>query len=282
MLRANWLKRLYDVLLHDPHIFTSDDAVVQLGVGKNMVEAMRYWAVMTNMITQSDDKGWQPTAFAQHILADDGIDPFIVLPGTRWWLHWQLVRSPAFTWRYIFMHMNGNTVDVESIAHDIATWVLRMDYKPPAPAVLQRDIHCVMRCYTPNERNDVANEELFLCPLNSLQVMQSFDQQTRLTSGARDDIPDELIVAAIADAMQHAKVQSIPFADLMWGPHGPGRLFRLHEDALLDRVSQLEYLTQGAAVYSDHAGVRAVQWANVDQVSVDALALQGLQGYTVR
>jgi hypothetical protein len=74
VLRASWLKRLYDVLLRDPRALTSDDAVVQLGVGKNMVEAIRYWAQMTGMITSVEsDKGWQPTAIAHTLLPTTGL-----------------------------------------------------------------------------------------------------------------------------------------------------------------------------------------------------------------
>jgi len=57
---------------------------------------------------------------------------------------------------------------------------------------------------------------------------------------------------------------------------GPGRLFRLSEDALLDRVARLELLSHGAASYSDHGGVRAVQWRDVDQVDVLQLALSDM------
>ena len=37
-----WLKKGYDFVMTDNN-FNSDNAVVHLGVGKNMVSAIRYW-----------------------------------------------------------------------------------------------------------------------------------------------------------------------------------------------------------------------------------------------
>jgi hypothetical protein len=83
-----------------------------------------------------------------------------------------------------------------------------------------------------------------------------------------------LFVATIADAMQKTARSVMPFDELMWGLHAPGRIFRMNEDALLNRLSRLEFITAGAAQYSDHGGVRSVQWSNVADVSVVDTALR--------
>lgn len=272
VLRASWLKRLYDELCVNPSVLTSDTAVVRLGVGKNMVDAMRYWAVVTHIITPHVDGGFVPTSFAHALLADDGIDPFLVTPWARWYLHWRLMQSEAFTWRHIFMLMNGSDIVPEQVVRDITMHVQKHNYKIPAPDVLRRDINCVLRCYLPRATDDALSEDFLLCPFTSLQLMQPLDDGARLTSGTRDDLPDSIVVAAIAAAMQQRQLTVMPFSDLMWGDYGPGRMFRLSEDALLDRVARLEILTNGAATYSDHGGVRAVQWRDVAQVDVETWA----------
>jgi hypothetical protein len=134
----------------------------------------------------------------------------------------------------------------------------------------------VLRCYVPRTSEESLNEDFLLCPFLSLQLMQPLDDGARLTSGTRDDLPDGLVMACIADAMQQRQVTIMPFSDLMWSDVGPGRLFRLSEDALLDRVARLELLSQGAANYSDHGGVRAVQWRDVMQVDVMEWALRDM------
>jgi hypothetical protein len=272
VLRAHWLKRIYDVLIQKPTALTDDDAVVQLGVGKNMVDAMRYWAQMAAMIAPRPDGGWQPTTIAHLLLADDGIDPFVVTSWARWWLHWQLIKSPALTWSYLFMRMNTNEIDVDQVVRDIQNLVGSQNLKVPTVDVLRRDIQCVQRCYV-GTGSDMTNEESLLCPLTPLGLMSQHDDHARLVSANRDDVPELLFVATVVDAMQKTARAVMPFDELMWGIHAPGRIFRMNEDALLNRLSRLEFLTGGAAQYSDHGGVRAVQWANVADVSVVDMAL---------
>jgi hypothetical protein len=42
-LRSTWLKKAYDLLLDNPRLFYDEDAFVQLGVGKNMAQSIRFW-----------------------------------------------------------------------------------------------------------------------------------------------------------------------------------------------------------------------------------------------
>ena len=41
VFRHAWLKKAVDAAAADPFIFTQDEALVQLGVGKNMVPSIR-------------------------------------------------------------------------------------------------------------------------------------------------------------------------------------------------------------------------------------------------
>ena len=40
VLRSNWLKKAYDLLVVNPRLFFEEDAFVQLGVGKNMARVL--------------------------------------------------------------------------------------------------------------------------------------------------------------------------------------------------------------------------------------------------
>src|SRR6266508_2474489 len=43
--RFGWLKKGFDAASRHPDVFLRDDATVLLGVGKNMVRAIRYWCL---------------------------------------------------------------------------------------------------------------------------------------------------------------------------------------------------------------------------------------------
>lgn len=52
--RSLWLKKGYD-FVKAGRSFTDEDAVVELGVGKNMVNAIRYWMKAFGLTNPDDD-----------------------------------------------------------------------------------------------------------------------------------------------------------------------------------------------------------------------------------
>ena len=48
-LRYGWLKKAVDATGKDPEVFLRDDALVTLGVGKNMVRSIRHWCISTRL-----------------------------------------------------------------------------------------------------------------------------------------------------------------------------------------------------------------------------------------
>ncbi|WP_024333179.1 DUF4007 family protein [Desulfotignum balticum] len=54
VLRFGWLMKGFRAFEDDPNIFTNKDAVVTLGVGKNMVNSIRHWLRASKLIV------WEP------------------------------------------------------------------------------------------------------------------------------------------------------------------------------------------------------------------------------
>lgn len=268
-LRSNWLKRLYDECVADPMIFTRVDALVRFGVGKNMVDSIKHWGIVTGIIEAHHERGWQPTRMAHTLFGVDGIDPYLVTPWSRWWLHWQLVNSSAFSWNYVFMQMASNQIDKEQITRDIASTIGTLGVKIPSQDVLKRDISCLVNSYVAPQYSSSEIEETLLSPLISLNLLQDNGEAIRIISNERDDLPDSIFLCAVGQAMIASGRTTISFSEIMWGRNGPGRMFRLTEDALLFRISKLEQMTHGQAMYSDHAGVRSVMWQNVHEFDVN-------------
>src|SRR5437870_5494831 len=55
--RYPWLKKGFDAVQEDPFIFLRDNAITTLGVGKNMVRAIRHWCLTTGVIEESPAGG---------------------------------------------------------------------------------------------------------------------------------------------------------------------------------------------------------------------------------
>lgn len=91
-------------------MFARDDATTVLGVGKNMVRAIRYWCLAYKVLAEVPSKNnprvsdLLPTDFGKKLLSERGWDPYLEDPGSLWLLHWHLLRAPckAPSWWAIF------------------------------------------------------------------------------------------------------------------------------------------------------------------------------------
>lgn len=84
-LRYGWLKKVYDAATAveekkgniSKDLFNNIEAISILGVGKNMVSSMRYWALYTGILAVNEDKNLYVTDYAKKIFADIGFDPWL-------------------------------------------------------------------------------------------------------------------------------------------------------------------------------------------------------------
>src|SRR5688572_12512757 len=81
--RQLWLKKGFDYI-KSGRSFTDPDAVVTLGVGKNMVTSIKFWLKAFNII----DAGENLTEFAKFIFEDNGFDPYLEDDQSLWLLHY--------------------------------------------------------------------------------------------------------------------------------------------------------------------------------------------------
>lgn len=93
-----WLKKGYDFVVQGKN-FNSPDAVIDLGVGKNMVASIRYWLRAFGIC-----EGDQPTWLGNYLFSEtDGKDKYIEDLATLWLLHFNLVfKGEASLYKMVF------------------------------------------------------------------------------------------------------------------------------------------------------------------------------------
>lgn len=79
--RYAWLPKAVREVRRDAGIFRrEDEAMVRLGVGKNMVRAIRFWAECTSVIETKQPNKMTVSDFGAELLGngkDAGLDPFL-------------------------------------------------------------------------------------------------------------------------------------------------------------------------------------------------------------
>ena len=106
-LRFSWLSKGFAAIKNTPNLFDDiDSATVTLGVGKNMVQSIRYWLRAAQLIDPVDDHA---TTLGHYLFdPNTGEDPFLEDQGTLWLLHWLIASNTematAIAWFFSKYH----------------------------------------------------------------------------------------------------------------------------------------------------------------------------------
>ncbi|MEO1589218.1 MAG: DUF4007 family protein, partial [Bacteroidota bacterium] len=105
--RQYWLKKGYD-FVKSGKWFSDNDAVVELGVGKNMVGAIYHWMKAFGLITSDREL----TELSDFLLDEEnGADPYLENIASIWLLHYHLIASNyASLYHIIFNEIKGDRV----------------------------------------------------------------------------------------------------------------------------------------------------------------------------
>jgi len=289
-LRNTWLTKGVLGCHDDPALFRADDAMVSLGVGKNMVDAIKYWCLATQMVQDHPEERWslQPTDIGKLLFIDgDGWDRYLEDVGSLWLVHWLLATNPAqaTTIFYAFSALNAQ----EFTRGDLEERMVRLARSQGARAAsgtVRRDVGVFVRSYVGGaDRKDGSYEDLLDCPLAELGLLDH--EETRATyafvRGPKDTLPPEVFLFALGRYAETAGSEgggpaTLSFDQLAYGPGSPGRVFKLDEPALAEYLERVAALTRSAWQVTDTAGYRQlVMTRDVDTLAVlDAYYARGL------
>jgi len=247
-LRYGWLKKAYDaVKLSDSgeiaeNIFRDKSAISHFGVGKNMVAAIRHWAMSFGLIRPAKDRPslseHETTALADYIFDNkNGVDPYLENLETLWLLHWRLVtQSNKTTFLYTFNAFN----EAE-----------RIDKR-------------------------VSVEDVISSPLTELQLLsQAEGNSFKFNRGGKVGLSDGVFAFCLLEFwnMYSEGTTTLSFEAVCHEPFSPGRAFFLSAQDLMQYISRLEDITSGAVRWVESSGSRHISRTdNQLQASFDWLS----------
>lgn len=269
--RYQWLHKAVREVDRDPEIFLAEDAMVRLGVGKNMVKSIRHWGLVTGILdaVPNPEGGRMPrikvSDLGRRLLGRGGWDPFLEDPASLWLVHWELCSRPedATTWYWVFNHLPQPEFTKTELTGWLMALVEERGWSRISEKSLGRDVDCFLRCYVPVKvSRTVSIEDVLDCPLVELGLIREFGGRGSyfLDRADRPTLPDMVFAYALATFLNayHGSVRTVPLDSLAYAPGGPGRIFSLSEDALLHRLERIDGTTGGSLVYDDTAGLRQV------------------------
>ena len=257
--RQLWLKKGYDFILSKKS-FNDEDAVVKLGVGKNMVSAIRYWMKAFNIIDNKD----KPTEFGTALFSDNGWDPFLEDDASLWLLHYQLVKTNlASTYSIIF-----NEFRKEKIFFTKETFVNYLKRRKGAEEGLNFNENTVgddfivfLKMYQGNDLNNKDVEDSFSGILSEINLLKTIsrgkDEQYQIENNERDKLPEEVLLFSILDNPSFG--DSIGLNSLEYDNNSPGSIFCLNRSGLTNKISEIVHDNK-QITFTDHAGIKELQF----------------------
>ncbi|MFN5513396.1 MAG: DUF4007 family protein [Cyanobacteriota bacterium] len=241
--RFGWIKKGFDLANKTPEIFLLDEAPILLGVGKNMVNSIRYWCHAFKVLREDVDSGNRgrssfATEFGTKLLGDEGWDTYLEDPASLWLLHWHLLSRPcmASSWYFLFNIFTLNDFDDNQLLDGLKRYASAKGNV--AEGSLKKDISCMIRMYANNKNKSGPIEDSIDCPFTELGLIFNNDISHRFSFrfGVKTNLPPEVIVATCLEYAEITNAQTIAVSRLLYEEGSPGMVFKLTESALCDAI----------------------------------------------
>lgn len=243
--RFGWFKKAFDGAVSSKGaVFNDDAATVRLGVGKNMVRAIRFWGIASKVLRIERDPERPriglavPSAFGQALLGSDGWDPYLEDVASIWLLHWALLRPPCLlpVWWVAFNEFDAlEFLDEDLIDATVRRAALVEEWSQPHVPSVKKDVDCLLRMYCHGDATKSV-EDAIDCPFRSLRLVEPLKgvaRSYRFMRGHKQTLPAEIIAFAALDYMEQAvSASTMTLTALASVPGGPGRVFKISDDEI--------------------------------------------------
>jgi Protein of unknown function (DUF4007) len=281
--RYAWLPKAVAALQQNPQIFSNErEAISDLGVGKNMVRAIRFWIVVMG-IAEVVDHEIVVTPFGRALLGPSGLDRFLEDRRTLWLLHWMVLAhedDPLFAWDYLFNRWGHPDMTRTEVLRVFEHEAKRME-RTLSRITLEQHFDVFLHTYvTTNGRRAESQEDNLDCPFVDLDLIELVGERRVGKNGRSEsvyafrrepkpDITPELFVFCLFDywSKRKANESTLTFRDVSTNLGSIGQVFKLSEPEIRERLERLEKDSNGLLAYQESATVQRIVSPNRQAIS---------------
>lgn len=275
-VREGWLAKGLALLREEPTAFDDPYVADRLGVGRNMAKSIEHWLMATGLAQKAERRGRSSHRRGEprltvtelgEVIAEH--DQWFLDPGTWWFLHINLVRTPghAGTWHWFFNHYASSRFERATVVAQLELHESKSSRRTAARKTLERDVGCLLGSYAvevPYRRKDP--EEEIDCPFQDLRIIRHFRASGYYElNRRRKSIPRHVLLYALQAPALVANRSTGPvdvaLHDLQRMEGGPAQVLALSSDALFEHLVEQEANdTDGALALSGLAGDRQLRF----------------------
>lgn len=246
--KSLWLKKGYDYETAGED-FNDPQAVVKLGVGKNMVSSIRYWLKSFGLNKESKTR-W----IADYLLGEQGTDPYIEDDGTLWLLHYLLISTGEATlYQWVFSDFQKKKRHFKRA--DIVSYVKAKLLNEGRLSqfnenTVSKDVGVLLQNYCAH--GEVKNNELYSSLLLDLNLIISIDKdEYAFNEDGRTAVPPEIFFFSVLT--EKGDDLSVTFEDTL---KRIGLIYCMTDLEIISCLKSISEKFSGIVSYSDVAGVR--------------------------
>lgn len=247
-IRKGWLSKGMERIVEKPDLFVdkNENPMDVLGIGANMVKALRYW-LQTVGLTQEPKSGKRTqklTKLGQQIYDNDR---YIEELGTLYLLQYVLAsqKEEATAWYVFFNEFTLSEFTKEDFVQSLQNYIaMAEDAGSVALRSLNDDFTCIINTYLPRYKSNpgkVTPENNIDCPFGELGLVDIANKRQKTYKksipAARSFNP-WVVLAVIMD--QADGREEIALNELLTKPCNIGRVFNLDAITMLDILHSVE------------------------------------------
>ena len=274
-LRYGWLTKAIQTVNKQgfTDIFKQPEAaMIELGLGKNMVNALQYWLQVIGVMNFNEGVA-HITDFGEALLGKNG-DLFLEDEATIWIIHWRIASNPelatGFFW--FFNHFSMPRFKSNDMLHSLVDFA-GQELKKRSESTLKSDVSTLLRMYSPTAgRNDEhLDSPMSLLGLLSNEVSGGYLSQRTV----RPFLPAVALHFALQSRFAEQSQQTpLPINSLLYGGDGypaPGAVFRLNEEGLMGALAKVMETYPNCYELRETAGLHQLYLSNPPLKATDLL-----------
>ena len=247
-IRKGWLSKGMRCVAKKPDVFVdkNENPMDILGLGANMVKALRYWLQVTGL-TSEPQKGRRVQSFTPLGQIIYSHDRYIEEIGTLYLLQYQLASQieEATAWYYFFNEFSMSEFSREDFVSALQKYIhMSGESDDVALRSLNDDFSCIVNTYLPRYKASEKKcdpESNIDCPFGELGLVDVLNKRKKTykkSIPATDSLDPWVTFAVIVDQSKGRK--EIPLNELLNAPQNIGRVFNLDSITMLDILYRIE------------------------------------------
>lgn len=274
-LRSGWGTKILQAVDVDDMIFTPAHelkAVDNIGLGRVMIKALRYWADVTGMTNEQKVPGGVREEKTDLFNLIDANDRYFQKSGSLLLLHRNLARNDenATAWYWAFNEFDKQVFTKEEFV-DGLHYYLVVHGVTVKKAAIDKEFNCFKNTYLGEKKFDIKSamdEDTYplLAPLHLLRINdeKKFEKNTL----SKADIPLLVLIYAIAkdNPEESASGSQISIDKLMEEKKQVGKYFCIRYSKLIEML--LEAQNKQLITLNNNFGNRHIEFANIQYANL--------------